>query len=166
MAKEVSVVSSWTLFGKWKYHVHTWCDICMALHAFAKWPSCRRQETASFRPKHILPKCRCQFRGDPKHALRKLQWIDWRQNSQMNSRRNNSPNDWSTKGLWLHSQRHFIPIFTHDSVHVGLALQRVHMPYCSRPQRLTVPLAELTVPRNHPTWTLGQTRGIAGQGGE
>lgn len=50
--------------------------------------------------------------------------------------------------------------------YVGLAPQRMSVPNCSRPQRLTVSLAELTVLRNHPAWTLGQTRGNAGQGGE
>lgn len=44
-------------------------------------PSCRRQETASFRREHILPKYRYQFQAGPKHALTKLQWIAWIQNS-------------------------------------------------------------------------------------
>lgn len=54
VAKEVSVVFSWTLLGKGKYHVHT-CDTYMDLDIFAEWPSCRREETASFRPEHFLP---------------------------------------------------------------------------------------------------------------
>lgn len=160
VAKEVSVVPSWTLLGKRKYHVYTCCDICTASHVFAKWPSCRRQERARFRPERILPKYRYHFQGDPNHALRKLQWIAWIQNSRMDSRSNNFPNE-IQKGPWLHSQRYLIPIFTHRGSipisRIEVAPQGMCIPWCSWSHHL---LSRINCSEKPPNLS----RGHAGQG--